>query len=428
MPATVVARFVRLKSRCLRSGSSTTGERCQEQRLRKSAASAIEATNAPMMRGEVQPQVVPCTIPSVSSASDSARIIAPARSGSVRRPGERLSTSLRPASTTTSAPIGTFTRKQSRQSERWISVPPIGGPSAAAMAAEDPYTVSARARRPAGNAFTTSAREAGTTIAPPSAWSARAPMRKPADGATAQRALAVVNRTTPAWNMRLRPSRSASRPDPTRNAANTMLYASKIQLSVVSVAPLKSARMLGNAMFTIVESTNSMNTPSEAIARTVAGLTALRVTRPAATSARGARAVPKGAGAVSSYVIEPTLPDARREVVVRTAGLRLVPENDAECRRAATRVRNRYGISHGGEEMLLLARIVRIVTAVVVGFILVGILLHVLDANSGNAVVGFVYDVAGWLVTPFKGLFSVSGAKLQIALNWGLAAVVYGVV
>jgi len=77
--------------------------------------------------------------------------------------------------------------------------------------------------------------------------------------------------------------------------------------------------------------------------------------------------------------------------------------------------------------MLLLARIVRIVTAVVVGFIVVGIALHLLDANSGNALVGFVYDVAGWLVTPFKGLFSPNGAKLQIALNWGLAAIVYGI-
>ena len=78
--------------------------------------------------------------------------------------------------------------------------------------------------------------------------------------------------------------------------------------------------------------------------------------------------------------------------------------------------------------MLLLARIVRTVTAVVVGFIVVGILLHVLGANGGNAVVGFVYDVAGWLVTPFKGLFSPDGAKLQIAVNWGIAAVVYGIV
>ena len=78
--------------------------------------------------------------------------------------------------------------------------------------------------------------------------------------------------------------------------------------------------------------------------------------------------------------------------------------------------------------MLLLARIVRLVTAVVVGFIVVGIVLHLLDANAGNALVGFVYDVAGWLVTPFKGLFSPDGAKLQIAVNWGIAAIVYGIV
>src|SRR3954452_7328553 len=61
--------------------------------------------------------------------------------------------------------------------------------------------------------------------------------------------------------------------------------------------------MLGKAMFTIVESTNSMNTPSEAIARTVEGFTALRVTRACAARARDVRVVPKGAGAVSSYVI-----------------------------------------------------------------------------------------------------------------------------
>jgi hypothetical protein len=78
--------------------------------------------------------------------------------------------------------------------------------------------------------------------------------------------------------------------------------------------------------------------------------------------------------------------------------------------------------------MLLLARIVKFVTAAVVGFIVVGILLHVLGANAGNAVVGFVYDVAGWLVTPFKNLFSPGGQKLQIAVNWGLAAVVYAIV
>ena len=78
--------------------------------------------------------------------------------------------------------------------------------------------------------------------------------------------------------------------------------------------------------------------------------------------------------------------------------------------------------------MLFLARIVRLITAVVVGVILVGILLHVLGANGGNAVVSFVYDVAGWLVTPFKNVFSLKGAKANVAANWGLAAVVYAIV
>jgi hypothetical protein len=77
--------------------------------------------------------------------------------------------------------------------------------------------------------------------------------------------------------------------------------------------------------------------------------------------------------------------------------------------------------------MFLLARIVRMATAVVVGFIVVGIVMHLLDANAANAVVGFVYDVAGWFVAPFRGVFSPGGAKANIAVNWGLAAIVYGI-
>jgi hypothetical protein len=77
--------------------------------------------------------------------------------------------------------------------------------------------------------------------------------------------------------------------------------------------------------------------------------------------------------------------------------------------------------------VFLLARIVRLVTTLVVGFIVAGIVLHLLDANSGNAIVSFVYDVARWLVTPFKGVFSPHGAHARIAANWGLAAVVYAI-
>ena len=78
--------------------------------------------------------------------------------------------------------------------------------------------------------------------------------------------------------------------------------------------------------------------------------------------------------------------------------------------------------------MFLLARIVKAITAIVVAFIVLGIVLHLFDANSGNVIVSFVYDVAGWLVTPFKGIFSLDGAKEQIAANWGLAALVYAIV
>ena len=78
--------------------------------------------------------------------------------------------------------------------------------------------------------------------------------------------------------------------------------------------------------------------------------------------------------------------------------------------------------------MLMLARLVRMLTAAVVLVIVAGIVLHVLDANAGNAVVSLVHDIAGWLVTPFKGLFSLDSRDATIALNWGLAAVVYAIV
>jgi hypothetical protein len=77
--------------------------------------------------------------------------------------------------------------------------------------------------------------------------------------------------------------------------------------------------------------------------------------------------------------------------------------------------------------MLLLAKVVRLVTMVVVGVIVVGIVLHLLGANAGNTVVSAVYDAAGWLVGPFKNVFSLHG-KANYGANWGLAAVVYAIV
>src|SRR5947199_5173730 len=75
--------------------------------------------------------------------------------------------------------------------------------------------------------------------------------------------------------------------------------------------------------------------------------------------------------------------------------------------------------------MFAIARMIKIAATLVVGVIVVGILCHVLGANASNGVVSAVYDVDRFLVGPFRGLFSLKDAKLEIAVNWGIAAVVY---
>lgn len=77
--------------------------------------------------------------------------------------------------------------------------------------------------------------------------------------------------------------------------------------------------------------------------------------------------------------------------------------------------------------MRLIARVVRLVTGLVVAVLLLGILLFVLEANGSNAIVGAIMDAARFLADPFRGIFDVSGAKGQVALDFGLAALVYGV-
>ena len=77
---------------------------------------------------------------------------------------------------------------------------------------------------------------------------------------------------------------------------------------------------------------------------------------------------------------------------------------------------------------MVLARLVRAVTGIVVALIVAGILLWVLSANPHNTIVSDVHDAGQWLVGPFKNVFSVKGAKLHLALNWGLAALIYLVV
>ena len=75
-----------------------------------------------------------------------------------------------------------------------------------------------------------------------------------------------------------------------------------------------------------------------------------------------------------------------------------------------------------------LARIVSLVTALVVGLIVVGILLVVLEANKSNDIVSALLDAARFLAGPLDDVFNVGGHKATVAVNWGLAALVYALI
>jgi hypothetical protein len=76
----------------------------------------------------------------------------------------------------------------------------------------------------------------------------------------------------------------------------------------------------------------------------------------------------------------------------------------------------------------LLARLISLVAAIIALLIVAGIAFVVLDANAGNSIVSAVHDAAKFLAGPFDGMFKPGDPKVAIALNWGIAVVVYLVV
>jgi hypothetical protein len=71
------------------------------------------------------------------------------------------------------------------------------------------------------------------------------------------------------------------------------------------------------------------------------------------------------------------------------------------------------------------ARVVSLITSIVVGLIVLGIVLVLLEANRDNAIVDWLLGAAGWLAEPFDNVFSLDGRKKNVAVNYGLAALVY---
>ena len=73
----------------------------------------------------------------------------------------------------------------------------------------------------------------------------------------------------------------------------------------------------------------------------------------------------------------------------------------------------------------LLARLIALIVWLAVLVIVAGIAFVVLKANMGNSVVSSIHDAARFLVGPFDGLFKLHDHRLGVAVNWGIAAVVY---
>jgi hypothetical protein len=86
----------------------------------------------------------------------------------------------------------------------------------------------------------------------------------------------------------------------------------------------------------------------------------------------------------------------------------------------------RFGVFRRGAWGI--ARLVNLVAGVLALTLVAGILLVVFEANRDNAVVDAVLDAAKFLAGPFDDMFRPDGRELRIAVNWGIAALVYLVV
>jgi hypothetical protein len=88
--------------------------------------------------------------------------------------------------------------------------------------------------------------------------------------------------------------------------------------------------------------------------------------------------------------------------------------------------RNRPAYAGGGiGTRVAVARVITAAASVVAAIIVAAIVLHLLNANPSNGIVDAIHQAGSWLTTPFHNLFSPSNGDVKMALNWGLAAVVY---
>lgn len=74
------------------------------------------------------------------------------------------------------------------------------------------------------------------------------------------------------------------------------------------------------------------------------------------------------------------------------------------------------------------ARLVTAVAAIAAAIIVLAIVLHVLGAKTSNGIVSAIHDAGSWLSQWSHGIFSIHNGDVRMAVNWGIAALVYLIV
>jgi hypothetical protein len=91
----------------------------------------------------------------------------------------------------------------------------------------------------------------------------------------------------------------------------------------------------------------------------------------------------------------------------------------------ARSTKRRAGADAAAAALGFLANAIDVIVAVAAVIIALDVVLVVLEANPFNDIVQLVHDAGTWVVGPFKDIFSLDDRRLEVAINWGIALVVY---
>ena len=191
--------------------TSGSAWRCSTRQNATPAATAV--STAPPVTGDTQPATADCE--TANTAAATAVVIAAAPQTSRWRcvPRSRDSPSSLGASSAAATPTGTLTRNTARQLKNWTSTPPSTWPATKPTDAVAPYLPSARLRRgPSANPVVIRENAAGATTAAPAPWTTRDATSSTGSCARPPASEAAEKASSPAMNIRRRPSRSAARP------------------------------------------------------------------------------------------------------------------------------------------------------------------------------------------------------------------------